>query len=283
MFVGKKVFSTTEIKTVEIEKQAESTSKNVEYDTLVSQLKGISADQVKEYLRIQDADLKLKKADEILGKIMQLLVAQVGYRLSKEDLDQFGKVPERPIDNQPPPAPIEKMESKNDAIVKKDAEQLAMDRRLRARAQAVKSEDVALKFSKQLGNNYAERIQDSKLLTAEQLQDLNGRFEGQIVYDSDQKMNRVVLEFHGQLKKIYIDGKWSARIFNEQGKEISRRSGNGNLAKDISGNENEIFIEVGSKYFQLTYFPQLDAWGGSVLESIRGNYNRVGSIYLKRN
>src|SRR5690242_16210455 len=83
-----------------------TTANCAEMQEFKKQLSGISPEEIRKYLQIQEADQKLRKADEILGKIMQLLVAQVGFRLQSEELQQFGKIPEKAIDTQPAPAPV---------------------------------------------------------------------------------------------------------------------------------------------------------------------------------
>lgn len=290
IFTGRMFFPQMNTNTVEAEKILPLDSNEKEsneitdqkYQELLKSLSGINPEQVKEYLRTQNAEDKLKKADEILGKIMQLLVAQVGFRLSNEDMGQFGKLPSHPVDSQPPPKPLSQDSDTSASPNRKDRDQQIVERNLKARKNAVSSEGQALKFGSLLGNNYGERIQDSGSLTPEQVQELNGRFEGQIIFDKDRSVNRLSFEFSGRIKNKFVDGKFRAVLSNERGQQISNSSGNGDLSSDFSGNQNEVFIEIGKRYLQMTYFPQIDVWAGSLLEGNRGNYTRVGSLILRR-
>ncbi|MGZ5279542.1 MAG: hypothetical protein ACXWC9_06350, partial [Pseudobdellovibrionaceae bacterium] len=245
---------------------------------LKKELGGISPEEIRQYLKTQDADQKLRKADEILGKIMQLLVAQVGYRLQKEDLDQFGKMPER-VDNQPPPAPVAKVPAPVEAPT---AEARTSGPRLTVQINGAQNETQVQRVLSGLGTNFTQRLQQASVLNDEQVQNLNGSFEGSIVYDKDQKVQRAVMTFAAELVDGKLNGSWSMEVFKLPGKSSGRSSGRGNLTKDFSGNANEIFIEQGSAYFQLVYFPRLDQWIGNFLENDKGRYNKVGTAIFRR-
>jgi hypothetical protein len=244
----------------------------------------LSAEEVREYLKTQNAEEKLKKADEILAKIMKIFVAQLGLKLGQEEVQNWPALPQSTQNNQPPPAPIPtKREEVAEAPVKNSTEDEQLNRRLRNRAQSVRTAGEIDRFAKMLGNNFSERVQDSKSISRQQLQFLNGFFEGEVRLDQKKIIYPVMLEFAGSwVKAGYVDGKFSLKILDENQKEMSSTSGQGNLSKSLSGNENEIFIESGRHVLQLTYFPQIETWGGTYLESDKGRYQRLGSVQLKR-
>ncbi len=248
-----------------------------------SHFQNISSEEIREYLRTQNAEEKLRKADELLAKMMQIFVAQVGLKLSQEELNQFGKIPTKtdpvaPVDNQPPakPEPVQ-------VVKNQDADDRLLEQRLKSRARNVNSAAEADRFAKMLGDNYAERVQDSQILSRDQIRNLNGIFEGEIKFDKDKATQRVSLEFNGRLEKSqYIEGTLSLKIFDENNKMINQTTGSGNVSKSLSGNANEIFVEAGRYYLQLTYFPAMDSWGGTYLENEKGRFNRLGSVILRR-
>ncbi len=252
-----------------------------ELEKFKSSLTGISPEEIRQYLKTQDADQKLRKADEILGKIMQLLVAQVGFRLQKEDLQEFGKIAEKPVDTQPPPAPPSTLPSRpndnpaNARIARRPIMTVQMSN--------TRSEDQAIRLVAALGSNYSERIQQANVLTSEQIQELNGSYDGTVILDKNQQVQRGSLTVNIRLRRQQITGRWSLEMVNESTKQTSRSSGSGDLTSRFSGNENEIFIETMQKtQFQLVYFPGLDQWIGNYLEGNKGDYRKIGVAIFKR-
>ena len=253
-----------------------------DFEKFKAQLSGISAEEIRAYLKTQDAEQKLKKADEILGKMVQLLVAQVGFQINKDELQQFGKIPDvgARADNQPPatvpaaatvePAPEPPGENRVHAS------------QLTARINAVENEQQARSVLRSMGTNFTDRINQSGDPTADEVQNLNGDFEGTAVFDKDRRTQRLILHFQGQIIQKKLQGSWSMQSLADGGKQVGSSSGRGNLARDFSGNDNEIFIEFGSQYFQLVYVPSLDQWMGNILVKNRTQYNKVGFASLRR-
>lgn len=286
--IGYKAFHIDSTKlTSEAREQGEQAAKesyDLELNEFKSPFQKLSPEEIREYLRTQNADEKLRKADELLAKMMQIFVAQVGLKLTQADLNQFGKVPSKaetaaPIDNQPPP----KIETPPAVAKNQDVEDRLLAQRLKSRTRNVNSAAEADRFAKMLGDNYAERVQDSQILTREQIRNLNGIFEGEIKFDKDKTVQRVNLEFNGRVEKNrFIEGTLSLKIFDENNKLINQTTGSGNVSKNLSGNENEIFVEAGRYFLQLTFFPAMDSWGGVYLENEKGRFNRLGSVILRR-
>lgn len=251
-----------------------------DFENLKTRLADVSPEQIQEYLRTQSADEKLRKADKILGKIVSALVATVGFRLQKEDLDQFGRVDaslnERGV--QPP--------AKNTAPLA-SPEPLKVDRALQnqkanAIIQIVDTDEDAEKLLASLGTDYSNRIQASKGLNRLQLRELNGQFDGQIIYLKDQKNHRVRLRFQGRLSGDQVTGQAAVEIFNDRGKRWSHGRSSGNLTKNFTASGPSIFIESGGNYFELVYFPRLGQWMGHFLESDKGTLKKTGDVVLRR-
>lgn len=248
-----------------------------------NKFKDITPEQIKDYLKTQSAAEKLKKADEILAQVMKIFIAQLGLQLSAEDMNQFGK--ELPTDSPQgqrtqPAAPVATERVK-------DAEDRHLETRLSSRRQEVRNAGGAVRFAKLLGDNYSERIADSVILKPEQIRQLIGVYEGEIRLDDKKDGNKSVLraemEFNGRVEKNrYIEGSFSLKIYDSDGKLINSTTGSGNISKNLSGNENEIFIQAGRYYLQLSYFPLGESWGGNYLESDKNKYSKLGSVYLRK-
>jgi hypothetical protein len=197
--------------------------------------------------------------------------------LEPDELKQFGKMPEK-IDHQPPPAPMPKAETKTEASPSTSLRKP----RFTVSVNATRSEADAQRVLNSMGTNFSERLQQSATLTSDEVQNLIGDFEGILTYDKDHRMNRLEMSFQGQIISKKLQGSWTYRAFDENNKQVSSSTGRGNLSRDFSGNDNEIFIEIGSAYLQLVYFPTLDQWMGNYLESSRGQYNKIGFAVLRR-
>lgn len=261
----------------------ESTNPNCqEFENFKTQLNGISPDEIRAYLKTQDANQKLKKADEILGKMVQILVAQVGFQIHKNELQQFGKIPDSKarMDHQPPATPVPAPTA--EAPPEQATASPQRISRLTVRINTVENEDQARSLLRSMGTNFTERFNQSGDLTAEEVQNLNGDFDGTAVFDKDRRTQRLSLHFQGQIIQKKLQGNWAMQTFADGGKQIGNSSGRGNLTKDFSGNDNEIFIEFGRQYFQLVYFPALDQWMGNILVKERNQYNKVGFASLRR-
>ncbi len=69
------------------------TQDTTELHALKQKFASISEADLREYLKITKAEEKLRKADEMLSKMMQIFVADLGYKISQSELDQLGKAP----------------------------------------------------------------------------------------------------------------------------------------------------------------------------------------------
>lgn len=242
-------------------------------------LKGISADEIREYLRIQNAEEKLKKADEILGKIMAALVADIGFKLAKEDLSQFGKTEglekKREPDLPPTTTTTTTLQTKKTNEAQKNLARLKFEIR------TAQTEEQALKILSSLGDNYIQNIADAGPLSAEQVRELKGQFEGSIQRANNQ-VRRTTLEFNGQLRGQKLLGRAQVEIFDETGKSISRGRSRGDLSKNYTATDTTVFIEVGGDFMELVYFPQMDTWIGRYLESRKGQLVSTGTVSYQR-
>lgn len=251
-----------------------------EFENLKSKLDGISPDEIRAYLQSQSADEKLKRADEILGKIMTALVATVGYRLQKQDLEQFGKA-QGPIDTQPKAkplpvakpseAPLEKTQTTTHPTA--ELSQIGQDsRQARTEMDAVKVLDIKGDVSK--------RIQGAGLLNNQQVRLLNGRFEGLIALWKGQDY-RMVFEFNGRNVNKSTMGRARVEIF-EGNKKRTSISSQGDISKNFSAMGDVIYIDAGTDYIELIYFPQLEALKGNFYQLERGVLTKTGNVHLRK-
>ena len=250
-----------------------------EFENLKSKLAGITPEEIRRYLQTANAEEKLKRADEILGKIMQVLVTQVGFRLEKEELSQFGQA-SKVVDNQPKASPLPVPQQT--ATEEKPNPNPQMNRQLQTQIRNARSEEEAKKVLEGLSSDFSTRLQKSAVLTPEQIRELNGRFEGVLIEDKNPRGRQVSMTFRGRIQEGKLMGSARVQIYGDNGAVVSDGRSRGDLGKSYSATENSIFIEIGGDYMELIYFPNLGQWMGSMLESQRGTLVKTGDILLRR-
>jgi len=248
-----------------------------EFENLKSQLAGVTPDQIREYLKTQSADEKLKKADEILGKIVGALVASVGFRLEKEELSQFGQVATTAKDNQPPA----QMAPGGSISVAKIANTIPLDKKAMAVIRIIDTEDDAKKLLNSFGTNYSQRIQSAGTLNRQQIGELSGHFEGGISYINQRRFDRTSLYFRGNLTEDKLEGEFQLEIFKGP-VSWSRCRSAGALKKNFSSVGPSVYIECGEDYFELVYFPRVGQWMGNFLQMKKAVLTKTGDVVLRR-
>lgn len=245
-----------------------------------AQIGDLTPEQVQEYLKTQNADEKLKRADEILGKIMTAMVANIGFRLKKEDLDKFNNPPpvEKPVDTQPPPKSV-----RPQPVSDRPANPVApIDRRTVDTLRGIRSEAEAAKAMEALGKDFEARYKSAGSLPPQQVDELNGRFVGRIKHFKDPgRSDLVTMEFRGRSRSDKLEGRSVISVVNSRTRANSRCRFNGDLSSRVRGLGAEVFIECNG-YFELIYFPQLAQWHGNFIEVHQGNWVKVGVVTLQR-
>ena len=250
---------------------------------LKEKLQGITSEQIREYLRTQNADEKLRKADEILGKIVAAMVANIGLRLENKEVEAFnspGSV--QPAENQPKAAPVAaQAEMVTSTTLPINSKRILMQ--LNQQAKNARTEEEVAKVLEKLPGDFTARLQGSSNLNREQVRTLRGNFEGTLFYDKNGVSVRTTLSFSGYAQgKDKVSGQAVVEIFDAKGKSISRGSSRGDLSKSFSGNELSVLIESGGDYMELIYFPNLDSFSGNFLQASKGQFVKTGRITYRR-
>lgn len=199
--------------------------------------------EAKKYAEATDADAKLKAAEEMYGKIMLLLLAEVGTRarpeVSKPVLVDLPKVTECP--------PVIAPETETTVIASSAVTTPVA-------SQKPKPEEVAKdNWTKYTTTPYLETFQgkDKRLI---------GRFEGTLV-NPDGREDTVVMQFNLVETKKEITGETFVTMTDPSGKEYSRNAGNGgNRSIKGADGENGYYIEASpTSYFliNLKHYPQI--------------------------
>lgn len=216
--------------------------------------------EAKKYAEATDADAKLKAADEMYGKMMLLLLAEVGTRarpeVSKPVLVNLPKITECPPLIAPEPA------EKTISVTTPQPEI----------QKSLKPEEVAKdNWTKYATTPYLDTLQgkDKRMI---------GRFEGVLQRGNDRE-DTVVMQFNLVETKKEITGETFVTMTDPNGKEYSRDAGHGgNRSIKSADAENGYYIEASpTSYFliNLKHYPQIS---GKYFE--KGKF--IGDIQLRK-
>ena len=252
----------------------------------------VSAEEIRQYLRIQNAEEKLKKADELLSKMIQIYVADLGLHLSPQEINQLQKPFTKnfsianPKASPPSSEPQINLPAADEMKPKNLNPQM---RQFRVEILGAKDSTEAEQLIESLSSEkISSRVQSSGELQPDQVKALNGHFKGQIVLlESASSHNdgpySVDLDFQGEFRRSEVLGSGTLILKDAHGKQFSKGGYKGNLGKNFSSSNESILIEIGGSYLELIYFPQMDQFFGNYYNVSKGLYQLVGRVHLQRN
>jgi len=236
---------------------------------------------------------KYLKADEILGKIMVIFLADLGLRVSQSAQTSAKQPPLVSDQRCAPPAsalaPVisaAPMISPKENDAKRWASQEAKLLNLRyeqsvpALLRRLKIDDLdsSIKTSQAFSNKGGV------------LASLNGSFEGRsnVSFDDKKRSWYIHIELAGTMEgKEKLSGNLKIRLL-ENGKVFSNSSNSGSIVafREFLGGESQAILAKVSDglYFQLYYLKELDQLAGNIYRrsSDVGNFEHIGSMSLKR-
>lgn len=250
-----------------------------------------------EYLSLKEQKARYEKADEILGKILLIMLNDLGLRRSEAQQKELagrvqGKTPPSASEQAVPPssagaasAPAEK----KDAVLtaRSNGEGASDLKKEIAKVDEVDSENEAKELLEKLkSKDIIKDLQGGSILDPRRLDLLNGFFEGDAVFDDPLKNKpwHVVMEFTARMEHGKYVGHQDIKL-SRDGKQFSHGRGDPNndeflvIPDDNSG----IFISTygGDAYFQLYYFPRLDGFYGlTYLKKGVGKFEKAGIVRL---
>lgn len=271
----------------------------------LTNLQSIAETDLAEYYRLKTLEERYKKADEILGKIVGIFLADLGLRVSG-DVERASKEP----------SPVALAAPTSDtATAKKETEAPTNDTAAAsggpfgsAATSATPGEPNptrpsldSLNSSQEIAD-FLKRVEirdfDAALKASTgfanktaTLASLQGRFVGvaSVLKRGTQETWDAELELNGQMARgIRFRGNYSLK-FAKNGKVFSNKTGRGNLADEFREWKDDpevIFIEASPDTFiQVYYLKGPDMIVGNVLEQPNraGAYRTIGTIKLQRN
>ncbi|MCB0385261.1 MAG: hypothetical protein KDD43_07695 [Bdellovibrionales bacterium] len=260
----------------------------------------LSEEDYAEYLQIKDERAKYQKADEILGKIILLFLADLGVRVSKDQLSfarQSTSEQLRPTEAPRVDDSIGGGEQLKKSGLSIETAEIGGGKHLAEKSNTASEKDLDEIYSdkevedflnKVTVNNLFDQLRQARSLNRQQLRSLRGTFVGQVHFDDVSKQRwDVKLIFQGREQDGELTGKAKVEL-SKDGKPFSTSRSSGNLGKNFSslpGTSRGILVEAngGEGYFQL-YAPQrLNSLVGLYYHREKvGEFKRTGVVTLFR-
>lgn len=211
-------------------------------------------EEAKAFAMIQDADAKLKAAEEMYGKMMLLLLAELGVK-SQHQL--------KPVI---PSEPLADVNSQVKADQKIPSSDLSLSPVTSPIAES-SSPKKNIRKDKLTEEQEWKRYSTTPFMESIKGKDerLIGRFEGTMTHETVPDTGRVdlvMMHFNLFQNNKEIEGDTLVTMTNPEGKEYSRNSGDGGnrAIKGIADERDSYFVEASpSSYFllNLRFFPQV--------------------------
>lgn len=204
--------------------------------------------EARNYAELQDAEAKLKAADEMYGKMMMLFLAELGIMAQ----------PSKPVMNSVCPT-VENVDNKPEAEAfvseSSPVNAVASETETTKKAEAPKNDGE--RWVKFASTPYIENFsrKDRRLMF--------GAFEGQMRHlpPNQQRVDTINMQFNLQQVDKKIEGDTLVSMVDPSGKEYSRNSGNGGNKSIKKGeSENSYYVEASpTSYFllDLSKFPRV--------------------------
>lgn len=265
---------------------------NTETDSLKAKLQELTDSDIAEYYRLRTLEERYKKADEILAKIMQIFLVDLGLRSTKVDAAKAQQVPVAAADKKvdPPASSVQKIEPTPTTVtVAKPARAwLAAESNLRT----VRTDREIVEFlEKAKIGNFDDEIKSGQTYANanNDIEFLNGRFTG----IADVMVGERATNWGVDLRiSMHIDNgvaKGSTRFrLMERGKVFSNSRGDGDirdLREFASGSTAVLLRASPGTYFQLYALNDRTTLVGNVYRrpSDELPFTYIGTVRLRKN
>lgn len=247
---------------------------------------------LEDYYRLKTMEEKYLKADELLGKIMVIFLADLGLRVSASAQNAAKQAPLVagthapapppfvPANAPSPPVPPKAVEGHSKRWEKNEAQLLAVrnEREIEGMLRRVRIDDFdsSLKSTQLFSNR------------SDVLASLNGNFEGRAVVRPEGKGRTwyVHLQMAAAMQGSQLRGSAKIRML-ENGKVFSNSQNDGSIEnfREFLGDGSAVLVQASPQaFFQLYYLKELDQVAANIYwkASAVGGFEHIGSITLKR-
>lgn len=255
-------------------------------DQAKTNLMQISQNEYLQYTQIKDLKEKYEKADELLGKVMLLFLADVGFRMQKS---------EPPVEAACVPAPnvmattsTDKFSQNSNLSVNSPSTTLSNSELLRNKSAVVRNlnskEKIQQFLSDNLIDNPKKEFADFNALTQQQILLLEGVYSGAINFFDTKRPPHTI--FWNLFPEKAGEGRYELRIEGDGSNNVTSGKGQFKNISTLSSDRDAFIIEAcgDSCYMQLYYNAPFNQFFGSYYEK-KGNdrkFARTGLITLRK-
>lgn len=256
---------------------------------LEQKIQAIADVDLAEYRRLKDRKLQAEKAEEILAKILQIFIADLGLRLAHSDLGPMVKH-DRPTENAPGlVAGHEGAKGRNsgqDKQTNPPASESSVDwKKLEESLPKVNSSREQDEFLKAVSQeNFFPTVRGAVPAQRRNLEQLRGTHKGQLVFlDRGRKTKDFELQIELDSDFNKTSGTYSI-IISQDGVKESHTSGSGDFRHFFSSGESSAVIirSTPSSYVQLYHSSPLGQFfGNSYNQESVDKFVLEGHVYLR--
>jgi len=278
-FASHRIFSNQE----ESSKDKEAIAKCESLNEAKSNLISLSQNDYLEYIKIKDLKQKYEKADELLGKIMLLFLADVGFRLQKSEPVEVAAAPV-------PSATAQVVVAASNAESSAPADKRPTN--LTNRGASIRSLGTEKRILDALDVVIIEnpKLEAAKGITPNRRQTklLEGRYVGTVSFlDGKRASLSVVWDLNPDYSKRGLSGTFSLSIHGPGQNSESNGRGDIDSIVSLAEDPNGFLVNgCGDRcYLQLYYNSRSDQFYGNYYEAPKGTQSkaeRLGIIKLSR-
>lgn len=272
------------------------------YESLKNKLGQLNQVDFEEYLSLKDQRERYQKADEILGKMILIFLADLGFNVSQDKMKMAEQMIGRPItkeDLAPAPARVTAESSPSSAVPlvasapvsDPRAFQKAILKNREKGIEEITSDEQAKKFLENVVvDDLYDYIRTAKTLNADQIQSIHGTFVGKVVFD-DKTLDPwdVEMTLEGFHQEKDPEGSFEVKVFKMgESKPFSHSNGQGSELRHANGVSDSQAMLINANgddgLFQLYAPKKLNMLVGNYYGKKKGSnaFAKVGVVTLQR-
>lgn len=248
-------------------------------------------------MALKDQKARYEKADEILGKILLIMLYDIGIRTSAPQLNAL-KARMTDIESAAPTlSPSLNSVGNTGETTDPDlsvgtsgkAASTSNWKGETVKITEITSETEAFELLKKVEiPDFFSELKGGGRMSSSQFELLRGSFYGDVIFDDpNSKPWQVKMKFDGSLQSGKYEGTHEISLVNAEGKRFSHTTGkiSDENYMSINGDPNGILINAygDDGFFQLYFFPRLNQFFGIVyLKETIGKFKRQGLVRLSK-
>lgn len=260
----------------------------------LAKLQELTENEIAEYYKLRTMEEKYAKADEILAKAVQIFVADLGLRASKQTLSQAHapRVAGKAVDTQAPPAPAEAKINNAETPVREKAKPATPAWQNNEHLVREARNEIELKEALENSkiDSLSDVLKDARRFTnqGENLGEITGRFSGtaNVTVAAKAKEWGVELNLRGRMADEKLQGRATIRM-TENGKVFSNSQDRGDVQafRELENDPQVILVRASPTiYFQMYPVTGMNGLAGNVYrqDNDMQPFAYIGTVFLRR-